>query len=528
MVANRVGKGPDLAYFGKLISPLKMSKEKMYAENIPEWEEGIKNAFATAGIGHLLSKFSGVMAPPDQVAQLQVERELGVVLGGLIMKPLLPSTPPLTKSEPLMSSPRKPEKLVLSEAQRVAELEAHIRKTASEMTEQLQIEHAQSESRGVRKEVIFLEYLSSVPVEKAYLNPKATILVTVEGAIKLFEPESDLKRLQRQSGWQLITQSINDMPPANWKSVELGNVYGLYSLLTSHYRQNDRKSVVKALNERLTDLAKSRSELFVTFHGRYEQLVLEMEKVGMNVDDDMMYAHVERALNTSGDEAMMEMYKSVLLVSGKPETAEALFTHMLPAMERLDNDARTKRDLNGNTTATENDERERERKKKKEEKAARTLKARADGGTALSNSDIMGTCLEFSERGTCPRINCSFKHQKLNDSQTKRLKEMMKETRDRMGVGGGRSSITCYTCGEKGHIAIHCTKPKNANTPGPTKANTNTTKIVTRETDDDMMSTMRASTNHMSDEQVKMFARELMASRGVSTSMNMAEGQGKT
>jgi hypothetical protein len=253
MVANRVGKGPDLAYFGKLISPLKMSKEKMYAENIPEWEEGIKNAFATAGIGHLLSKFSGVMAPPDQVAQLQVERELGVVLGGLIMKPLLPSTPPLTKSEPLMSSPRKPEKLVLSEAQRVAELEAHIRKTASEMTEQLQIEHAQSESRGVRKEVIFLEYLSSVPVEKAYLNPKATILVTVEGAIKLFEPESDLKRLQRQSGWQLITQSINDMPPANWKSVELGNVYGLYSLLTSHYRQNDRKSVVKALNERLTD-----------------------------------------------------------------------------------------------------------------------------------------------------------------------------------------------------------------------------------------------------------------------------------
>ena len=157
--------------------------------------------------------------------------------------------PPLP---PPKSSPRKPERVVLSEAQRVAELQAHIRETAREMTEQLQIEHAQSESRGVRKEVIFLEYLSSVPVEKAYLNPKATILVTFEDVTKLFEPESDLKRLQRQSGWQLITQSISDMPPANWKSIALGNVHGLYTLITSHYRENDRKSVVKALNERLT------------------------------------------------------------------------------------------------------------------------------------------------------------------------------------------------------------------------------------------------------------------------------------
>ena len=66
-----------------------MSKDKRYAENIPEWEEGIKNAFATAGIGNLLSKCSGGMAPPDQVAKVQVERELGVVLSG--MKPLLSS-----------------------------------------------------------------------------------------------------------------------------------------------------------------------------------------------------------------------------------------------------------------------------------------------------------------------------------------------------------------------------------------------------------------------------------------------------
>ena len=40
MVANRVGKGFDLAYFGKWMSPLKMNKDKMYAENIPDMRVG--------------------------------------------------------------------------------------------------------------------------------------------------------------------------------------------------------------------------------------------------------------------------------------------------------------------------------------------------------------------------------------------------------------------------------------------------------------------------------------------------------
>ena len=78
MVANRVDKGLNIAYFGKLMSKLTMSKDKTSAENILEWEEAIKNTFATAGIGHILSKFSSRMAPPNQV-----ERELGVVLSGI-------------------------------------------------------------------------------------------------------------------------------------------------------------------------------------------------------------------------------------------------------------------------------------------------------------------------------------------------------------------------------------------------------------------------------------------------------------
>jgi len=272
------------------------------------------------------------------------------------------------------------------------------------MIEKLQIEHAQSESRGVKKEVIFLEYMSSVPEHKAYLNPQATILVEVEGVTKLYEPESDLKRLQRQVGWQLITQSISDMPPANWKSVALGNVHGLYALITSHYRENDRKSVVKALNERLTGLAKGRSELFVTFHGRYQQLVHEMEKVGMNVDDDMMYTHVERALKMSDDEQLVKIYESVLLLSGKPETAEALFEKLLPAMKRHENDARTKHDLiDARTNRDLNDEKERERKKKKEEKKKEEEKTLYR--TVISSARVLSSVRQANARASTAHSN---------------------------------------------------------------------------------------------------------------------------
>ena len=108
MVANRADKGLNIAYLEKLMSKLKMSKDKTYAENIPEWEEATKNTFATAGIGHLLSKFSSRMTPPDQVAALQVERELGwclVVSDGGRSLSLPPPRPSLRVSPWLRLAP---------------------------------------------------------------------------------------------------------------------------------------------------------------------------------------------------------------------------------------------------------------------------------------------------------------------------------------------------------------------------------------------------------------------------------------
>ena len=233
MVANRADKGIfNFTLFGKMMAKLRMSKDKSSAENIPEWEEALRNTFATAGFGHFLGRQSSLMTPPDQVARLLVERELETALstiGKVDVNTKVKMEPPPGLAEAEVKGSPSSEKNVggssnISEHERVVRLEALYRENARRQIEELLVEHAQSESRGVRKEVIFLESMSSMQVEYAYLNPKATVLVDIAGEPRLLEPEADLKRLQRQAAWQLITQSITDMPDANWKSVELGNV----------------------------------------------------------------------------------------------------------------------------------------------------------------------------------------------------------------------------------------------------------------------------------------------------------------
>ena len=198
------------------------------------------------------------------------------------------TSPSKVKRAPSTSSTSKSE-----DEKRAIMLETIVRENAKTMIEQMQIEHAQSESRGVRKEIIFLEFLTGVPKHLAWCNPKSTVEVKSVGEkgkelSTLYEPESDLKRIQRQAGWQLITRSVTDMPKENWKGIALGDVYGLYALIVSHYRENDRKSVVKELNAQLAGLTKSKRELFVTFRSRYEQLIEQIEKAGMAMDPMMM------------------------------------------------------------------------------------------------------------------------------------------------------------------------------------------------------------------------------------------------
>ena len=66
----------------------------------------------------------------------------------------------------------------------------------------------------------------------------------------------------------------------------------------------------------------------------------------MHVGDAVMYSHVDHTMKTSDDERMNEMYENVWLhLGGKPKSVQALFMQLLPAMKRLENGARTKRDL---------------------------------------------------------------------------------------------------------------------------------------------------------------------------------------
>lgn len=526
MVANRVDKGGlpgSVAQYQQMMTKLIMSEDSSYAKNIPGWEEGLKSTFATANLGWLLTKFSSMKAPPEQVASLQVRREMRIVISNMKrgFKEVKSETevksysqvlsPSKASGSPSASSKSK------SEDEKQEMMEEIVRENARTMIEQMQLEHAQSESRGVRKEVIYLEYLTGTPKHLAWCNSNMTesVEVTSVGAngkkvFTLYEPESDLKRMQRQAGWQLITRSVGDMPKENWKGIALGDVYGLYALIVSHYRENDRKSVVKELNARLAGLTKSSRELFITFRSRYEQLTMEIQKVGMKMDDDVLFGHVERALTQSDDEKVRETYKFAAMFSGgKLATTKELFEKMTPAMQQVENSAHTRASMNENEINAENEKKKKKKEKEKKEKtetAARAFKAQTHDSTDRTgtNSDIMGTCFEYSKTGKCPRTNCTFRHQRLSEKDNETLLEGMKKSRENQ---------PCFKCGQKGHIATYCKTDKTE---------TKTAMITMSQSEADSLHAMRDHTQNMSDEQVKLFARTLIAQRAEAVGKDQA------
>jgi hypothetical protein len=494
MVANQ-SVTVKLSYLKGLLVKLKMSKDKSCALNVPEWEEGLKTVFAnSANLRRLLFEYSSLQVPGNQVARLQIQREMAETMktirdrakNGLTMMRLEGAPKTLKKenmTEEMLEQLEAAQRARARDAE--AALEICIRERANKLVEKMLEDHASAKSRGVKQEVIFLDILSGVPVEKSFWNPNATVEVTVDGEEILCEPESEENRTQRMVGWQLITSTLSDMPTSNWKSVAVGDVYGLYNLITSHYRENSRKTVVKELHSRLSKLTKSKTELFVTFETRYQEIAMEMEKVGIDTDSDVLYSYVESAIEGSDDVMMTELYGRILLGRDKPDTVEDLFRLLGPAMKRHENDARTRRDLVQDKTEG-----------KKEEWVHK----------AQTRDSIMGVCLEYSGTGKCSRVDCSFRHERLSQTDYNRLKAKLEEIRKKKKEGGGVSDIVCYACHEKGHYASEC----------PKKVRERTKTAREQLADDEgkeMVREMTEKAKMMTDEQVEQLARWMMESR---------------
>ena len=127
---------------------------------------------------------------------------------------------------------------------------------------------------------------------------------------------------------------------------------------------------------------------------------------------------------------------------------------------------------------------------------------RTNARTPTGGGNKVGVCLEYSEKGKCPRPEgtCFFRHEKLSKKDNEELRERMKKARERKAAETGRAPPTCYTCGETGHISPVC----------PKKDKVRATVAVQSSTSH---SNLREITQLMSDSQVDRFAHHLIAAR---------------
>jgi hypothetical protein len=224
--------------------------------------------------------------------------------------------------------------------------------------------------------------------------------------------------------------------------------------------------------------------------------MIRKEEVRMVLDPYIVKMYVVDSLKESEDKFVRDLYQH-LLVSGGEDTkvsAKELLAKMRHAMKRHEEDARVNHDLSDDLDSS--DRQARNKKKKK----AKALKMNAS-----ERSDILGVCLEH-QTGKCRRGKaCHFSHDKLNKADHEKLKQAIKLRKEQKGKEGGErdlSSLTCYSCGEKGHISTTCPDKKAVVKRVELDSNGKT----------NWPAALKQATAGMSQEQIQVFAQALIKS----------------
>ena len=91
-------------------------------------------------------------------------------------------------------------------------------------------------------------------------------------------------RSLRMLAFEAIKNTLADLPKHVWKHIPVGNVHQLFSLILDNYSDKGRDAVVAKLTERLSNFKKKKSENFVQFVARFNQLATEIKEAGMRVE----------------------------------------------------------------------------------------------------------------------------------------------------------------------------------------------------------------------------------------------------
>jgi hypothetical protein len=230
-----------------------------------------------------------------------------------------------------------------------------------------------------------------------------------------------------------LKNTLSDLPKWVWRQVAVGNVYELYSLVIANFSESGREVIVDDLATRLANFAKLKSENFVQFVARFEQLVSEIKEAGMDIDTAQLVNSAERAIIDSGDEALNQVYQMWTMAQGKGRS--------------MTDPLKTFKEMEPNMLFEERKSRRKGRKGKGSEEASRETALRAGtwaGKSSKSTSSgkkILGVCHYFQTDKGCHRgDSCCFEHKKLSNKAAKELKSRIDSRRKEKNSSAENSS----------------------------------------------------------------------------------------
>ena len=319
MVANQsVGPFRDHKGLSAALTKIRMDKDKKYILNLSEWKESLKNACVTFGLSGFLRKEFGQQVPPEQVGSILINEEVAEKLSQMKKEYMAKA-----KEEKLLSEVTSvaikeegmdraldgaPPTAVAMLTSHWPKIEDMVRKNAKSMHEDDMGKRASAEKRGEHWEILYVDPHTRVEPESKFLNPRAVVSLGKSDPF-WYEVESRDTRAQRMMAFIALKNTLSDMPKWVWRHIAVGNVFELYSLIIDNYSDKGREAIVDDLAKRLSNFMKLKSENFVQFVARFEQLVSEIKEAGMELDRDQLVNSAEGAILSSDDKSLISVYK---------------------------------------------------------------------------------------------------------------------------------------------------------------------------------------------------------------------------
>jgi hypothetical protein len=523
-----------------------LRKKGNHCDNVKAWERSLNTSLSTVGWTIFLDPESGVQVPENQADKVWMEylcNEQVYANRTLLAKrekishlvpikvesvtPLKSSSGRTPKKQPKAPSEGSglndiPEEIEFEEGS-LSAYEKNIRENCLKMAKNKLERMKREEGSGQAKMVLFCNpYSMCDPDQQKAVNPRANILIDENdafnpfGETKMFELEDSSTRQDRLTVWENLYDSVKSaVEKSLLLSVPVGNTFLLYTLVQKHLRLDQRRNIVKKIDQELKGLKKKANELFINFRSRYEGIISEMKEWKYEKDNDEMKTIMKEALRAECD-LTMKIYTSVTTTHGVNLTNERLLDLMDPLMDEHEKDQAIDRAKERKskkereklekaiTLALKTQNNSQNEKANKGENGKNKGKKGGKGGKTsfISTDDDIHNVCTFFQNDKCTRKECSFKHVKLNDEQKKRLFEKVKQK-----VSDKTPAKECYNCGKAGHLMKDCKSKKK--TRSVAIASTENQKEKGDDKIADILEAVLGSNKQLSDSQICLLAKSI-------------------